>query len=162
MYRAMNFNYYTTSLHLQVFLEAAIEMKSGKLYAPPEQRTRIYFIDDINMPEIDTYSTQAPITLLRQHLDYQHWYDRAAMTIKGAKGVHYVTCMNPTVGLFTINPRLQRHFSTFALGIPSGGSVKFILSQMLGGHFEHFVFPPGIWGFHKSCWIQLLIFTRRL
>jgi dynein heavy chain len=150
MYRAMNFNYYTTSLHLQVFLEAAIEMKSGKLYAPPAQRTCIYFIDDINMPEIDTYGTQAPMTLLRQHLDYQHWYDRAAMTIKDVKGVNYVTCMNPTAGSFTINPRLQRHFSTFALGIPSDGSVKFILSQMLEGHFEHFGFPPGIRGISQK------------
>jgi dynein heavy chain len=43
-----------TSLHLQIFLEAAIEMKSDKLFAPPGQRTCIYFIDDISMPEIDT------------------------------------------------------------------------------------------------------------
>jgi dynein heavy chain len=144
MFRAMNFNYYTTSLHLQLFLEAAIEMKSGKLYAPPSQKTCVYFIDDINMPEIDIYGTQAPMTLLRQHLDYQHWYDRAGMTIKDVKGVNYVTCMNPTAGSFTINPRLQRHFSTFALGIPPDASVKFILSAMLGGHFEHWGFPSAI------------------
>jgi dynein heavy chain len=146
MFRAMNFNYYTTSLHLQLFLEAAIEMKSGKLYAPPAQKTCVYFIDDINMPEIDIYGTQAPMTLLRQHLDYQHWYDRAAMTIKDVKGVNYVTCMNPTAGSFTINPRLQRHFSTFALGIPSDASVKFILSAMLEGHLEHWSFPSAIRG----------------
>jgi dynein heavy chain len=44
VYRAMNFNDYTISLHLPSFLEAAIEMKSGRLYAPPAQRTCIYFI----------------------------------------------------------------------------------------------------------------------
>jgi dynein heavy chain len=57
MYRAMNLKYYATSLHLQIFLEAGIEMKSGKLSVPPGQRTCIYFIDDISMPEIDTSGT---------------------------------------------------------------------------------------------------------
>jgi dynein heavy chain len=27
--------------------------------------------------------------------------------------------MNPTAGSFTINPRLQRHFATFAVSFPS-------------------------------------------
>jgi dynein heavy chain len=51
MYHAMNFNDCTTLPHLQIFLEAAIEMKSGRPYAPPAQRTCIYFIDHINMPD---------------------------------------------------------------------------------------------------------------
>jgi dynein heavy chain len=66
------------------------------------------------------------------------------MMIKDVHDVDYVTHMNPTPGLFTINSRLQHHFSTFAFGIPSDGSAKFILSQMLEGHFEHFGFPPSI------------------
>ena len=144
MYKSMNFNYYTTSLALQLFLESAVEMKSGKLYAPPSQKKCIYFIDDINMPEIDLYGTQAPMTLLRQHLDYEHWYDRQAMTLKDVKGVNYVSCMNPTAGSFTINPRLQRHFSTFALGIPPDNSVKMILSSILEGHLEFYQFPQAI------------------
>jgi dynein heavy chain len=91
-----------------------------------------------------------PMTLLRQHFGYWHWYDRAGMAIKDVDGVDYVTCMNPTAGSFTINSRLQRHFSTSAFGIPSDGSVKFILSQMLEGHFEHFGFPPSIRGISRK------------
>jgi dynein heavy chain len=67
---------------------------------------------------IDTYVAQSPITLLRQHLDYAYWYDRAAMTIKEVKMTNYVSCMNPTSGAFTSNPRLQPHFSTLAVGVP--------------------------------------------
>jgi len=57
MYRAINLNYYTTSAALQAFLESAIEMKPGKLYAPPVQKKRIYFIDDMNMSAIDQFGT---------------------------------------------------------------------------------------------------------
>jgi dynein heavy chain len=144
IYRAMNFNYYTTSAALQAFLESAIEMKSGKLYAPPAQKKCIYFIDDMNMPAIDQFGTESPMTLLRQHMDYQHWHDRQAMTLKDVKGVNYVSCMNPTAGSFTINPRLQRHFATFSLGIPSDASVKLILSSMLMGHLEHLGFSAAL------------------
>jgi dynein heavy chain len=71
MYHAMDFNYYTTSLHLQVFLEAAIEMKSGKLYAPLAQRTCIYCIDDINMPEIDFIGSES---VKRVDISIDYWY----------------------------------------------------------------------------------------
>jgi dynein heavy chain len=144
LYRAMNFNYYTTSASLQAFLESAIEMKSGKLYAPPLQKKCIYFINDMNMPAIDRFGTQSPMTLLRQHMDYQHWHDRQAMTNEDVKGVNYVACMNPTAGSFTINPRLHRHFSKFSLGIPSDASVKLILSSMFIGRLEHYGFTAGV------------------
>ncbi|OHS95209.1 Dynein heavy chain family protein [Tritrichomonas foetus] len=162
MFRAINFNYYTTSTALQAFLESALEMKSGKLYAPPAQKKCIYFIDDMNMPAIDQFGTQSPMTLLRQHLDYQHWYDRQAMTIKDVKGVNYVSCMNPTAGSFTINPRLQRHFSTFALGIPSDNSVKQILSSMLFGHLDHYQFQQRIRDVAQKCIDTMLAIQREI
>jgi dynein heavy chain len=49
-----------------------------------------------------------------------------------------------------INSRLQRHFWTFALGIPLEGSVKCISSQMLEGYFEHFGFPPSLRGISRK------------
>lgn len=142
--RAINFNYYTTSAALQAFLESAIEMKSGKLYAPPGQKKCVFFIDDINMPMIDTYFTQEPMTLLRQHMDYEHWYDRTSLTIKDVKNINYVACMNPTSGSFTIDSRLQRHFSTLAMSIPSDNSVKQILSALLDGHMNAVSFKKEI------------------
>ena len=45
----------------------------GRNYGPPGTKKLIYFIDDMNMPEVDTYGTVQPHTLIRQHLDYQHW-----------------------------------------------------------------------------------------
>ena len=65
--------------------------------------------------QVDAYGTVQPHTLIRQHLDYKHWYDRTKITLKEINNVQYVACMNPTAGSFTINPRLQRHFSVFAV-----------------------------------------------
>ena len=72
----------------------------------------------------DTYGTVQPHTLIRQHLDYNHWYDRNKLTPKDIHSVQYIACMNPTAGSFTINPRLQRHFATFAVSFPSQGRVR--------------------------------------
>ena len=75
----------------------------------------IYFIDDLNMPALDPFDTQSAIALVRQHKDYEHWYDRAKLTIKEIKSTMYVASMNPTAGSFVVNPRLQRHFFLCAI-----------------------------------------------
>ncbi|XP_037595504.1 dynein heavy chain 9, axonemal isoform X5 [Cebus imitator] len=101
------FNYYTTSAMLQAVLEKPLEKKAGRNYGPPGNKKLIYFIDDMNMPEVDAYGTVQPHTIIRQHLDYGHWYDRSKLSLKEITNVQYVSCMNPTAGSFTINPRLQ-------------------------------------------------------
>ena len=88
----------------------------------------------MNMPEVDTYGTVQPHTLIRQHLDYQHWYDRQKLTLKEIHNVQYVACMNPTAGSFTINPRLQRHFSVFAVSFPGMEALKTIYQSILSQH----------------------------
>lgn len=54
-------------------LEKPLEKKAGRNYGPPGNRKLIYFIDDMNMPEVDAYGTVQPHTVIRQHLDYGHW-----------------------------------------------------------------------------------------
>lgn len=51
-------------------------------------------------------------------MDHSHWYDRTKLILKDINNVQYVACMNPTAGSFTINSRLQRHFSVFAVSFP--------------------------------------------
>lgn len=65
--------------------------------------------------QVDCYGTVQPHTLIRQHLDYGHWYDRTKLSLKDIHNCQYVSCMNPTAGSFTINPRLQRHFCVIAV-----------------------------------------------
>ncbi|XP_037911922.1 dynein beta chain, ciliary-like [Hermetia illucens] len=132
------FNFYTNSDMLQKILEKPLEKKAGRNYGPPGNKTMIYFIDDMNMPEVDTYGTVQPHTLIRQFMDYHHWYDRIKLSLKDIHKCQFVSCMNPTAGSFTINPRLQRHFCAFALNAPSTEAFYHVLSSILS---QHLAFP---------------------
>ncbi|XP_043471037.1 dynein beta chain, ciliary [Leptopilina heterotoma] len=140
------FNFYTSSEMLQKILEKPLEKKAGRNYGPPGNKTLVYFIDDMNMPEVDTYGTVQPHTLIRQHLDYEHWYDRTKLSLKDIHNCQYVSCMNPTAGSFTINPRLQRHFAVFAVSFPNAESLTTIYASILSQHLANIEhrFPPTV------------------
>ncbi|KAK7807584.1 hypothetical protein U0070_013890 [Myodes glareolus] len=135
--QAVPFNFYTTSAMLQGVLEKPLEKKSGRNYGPPGTKKLIYFIDDMNMPEVDKYGTVAPHTLIRQHMDHGHWYDRQKLTLKDVHNCQYVACMNPTSGSFTIDPRLQRHFCVFAVSFPGQDALITIYNTILAQHLSY-------------------------
>lgn len=55
---SINFNYYTDSTYLQTMLEQEL-VKQGNRYGPRKggKAKLIYFIDDLNMPQLDEYDT---------------------------------------------------------------------------------------------------------
>lgn len=55
-------------------LEAPLEKKAGINYGPPGNKHLVYFVDDLNMPKLDPYETAMPISLIRQHLSWGHWF----------------------------------------------------------------------------------------
>lgn len=62
----INFSSLTTSASLQENLMSSGLSKLGmRLWGLGSGRTLIFFIDDINMPYVDKYETQAPIALIR-------------------------------------------------------------------------------------------------
>ena len=131
------FNFYYTSEMTQKILEKSLEKKAGKNYGPPGSKKLIYFLDDMNMPEVDAYGTVGPHTIIRQHMDYGHWYCKNKLTQKEIHNSQYVACMNPTAGSFTINPRLQRHFATFAIVFPSTESLFTIYNSILSDYMDN-------------------------
>ncbi|KAL4141307.1 hypothetical protein PRNP1_014428 [Phytophthora ramorum] len=136
---SINFNYYTNAPALQAILESKLSKRVGSTFGPTVGDQLIYFLDDLNLPQVDQYGTQSAIALLRQYLDYGHWYDRAKFSLKQIVDVQFLSCMNPNAGSFSINPRLQRHFVTFALPQLSAASLQVIYTTFLEGYVADFV-----------------------
>ncbi len=91
---------------------------AGKQYGPPGKQKLIYFIDDLNMPQLDPYDTQSAVSLLRQHADYEHWYDVSKLALKDIVNTQTLAALNPSAGSFFVDPRYMRHFWTVSIPFP--------------------------------------------
>ena len=135
---AINMNFYTDAAALQSQLEQNIDKRSGKTYGPPAGKL-VYFVDDLNLPFVETYGTQTPIALMRQHIDHCSWYDRSDLSLKKhIVDAQYIACMNHKSGSFFVNPRLQRHFVTFACQMPGEQDLSTIFGTILSNHLFNF------------------------
>lgn len=61
----IHFSAQTSSARTQEMIEARLEKKRKGQLGAPVGKTLIMFIDDVNMPKLDTYGSQPPIELLR-------------------------------------------------------------------------------------------------
>lgn len=57
VYASVNFSGKTTSQNLQAAFEGNLEAKRKTLLGPPGGKKMIFFIDDVNMPQLDTYGS---------------------------------------------------------------------------------------------------------
>ena len=107
MFLNINFSSRTSSLDFQNIIEENIDKRTFKNYGPKASgKKMIIFIDDMNMPKRDPYDTQNAISLLRQHKDYEHWYDKSKLSLKDITNTQLVAAMNPTAGSFVVENRL--------------------------------------------------------
>jgi len=139
IYTSINMSYYTDSAKIQSEIELAIDKRSGRKFGPPQGTHMVFFIDDVNLPYVETYGTQNAIALLTQHLQYGDWFDRQDLGMrKEIVDIQYLSAMNPTAGSFEICERAQRHFATFACMMPSKTDLKTIYGSILQGHLKGF------------------------
>ena len=139
----LNFSAQTSSNRTQEMIEAKLEKKRKNVLGAPKNKQMIIFIDDLNMPKLDTYGSQPPIELLRQYQDFGGFYSRSEegmpfieikdMTISAA-------CAPPGGGRNPISLRLIRHFCMFSIPSPSDYSLKHIFKSITQGFFSDFNF----------------------
>ena len=59
----INFNFFTNAQLLQKGMEAPLEKKTGSNYGPVGQARLVYFLDDLNLPEVDPYKHSLQLRL---------------------------------------------------------------------------------------------------
>ncbi|KAK3792441.1 hypothetical protein RRG08_045982, partial [Elysia crispata] len=136
----MNFSSRTTSLDVQRNLEANMEKRTKDTYGPPSNKRLLIFIDDMNMPQVDTYGTQQPIAMLKLLLDRGGCYDRGKdLNWKNMKDLGYITAMGKAGGgRNETDPRFISLFSTFNMTFPDNNSLLRIYNGILEGHLQPF------------------------
>uniref|UniRef100_A0A8B9HXB2 Dynein, axonemal, heavy chain 11 n=1 Tax=Astyanax mexicanus TaxID=7994 RepID=A0A8B9HXB2_ASTMX len=77
-------------------------------------------------------------------LSPHHSYDTQTLRMKLIINTQYIACMNPQAGHYTINPRLQRHFSVLAMNSPSRETLSSIFSPILIQHLQNQSFSPSV------------------
>ena len=134
----LNLNYFTDSMRLQATMESSLEKKTGQALGPRGCKHLIFFVDDLNLPMIDKHGTQQSIAFLLQHFAYKFWFDRQKLVVNEVRDIQFVSCMNPAVGSYLVDPRLQAGFATLAIQIPSEDTIFHIFSAIVSGHFSSF------------------------
>jgi dynein heavy chain len=129
----IGFSSRTSSMDVQKNVEVNVDKRTGNVYGPPLGTNLVVFIDDLNMPRVDTYGTQQPITLLLTLISRGFIYDREKdLTQKILKDMTYIGAMGPPGGgRNNVDPRFVALFSVFNLPDPTNDVLKHMYSSII-------------------------------
>ena len=130
----INFSAKTTAGNLQNLFESKLD-KKGKRYTPHSgKRMFIFFIDDVNMPQLDSFGAQPPCELLRQTIDHKGFYNLKKFFMHSVSDTIFITaCCPPGGGRNPVSPRLFRHFNMIWLPDVPQRSMEQIFNSILKG-----------------------------
>jgi dynein heavy chain, axonemal len=134
IFKSSNFSAKTTSKNVFDTLKSAI-FKNGN-FQPPTGKKFIYFIDDINLPQLDEYGSQQPIEFVRQLIDNKTFYDEKKSLKKIKDVIFMAACAPPSGGRNKVSPRLFRHFNMVWMTDLSSDSMKQIFKSIMEGFLE--------------------------
>ena len=130
----LSFSAQTNAKRTQETIESKLDKRKKTLLGPPPGKKLIMFVDDVNMPALETYGASPPVELLRQFLDYKGFYDRAKIFFKSlADVVEASACGPPGGGKNPLTPRYVRHHTVVAVTQPSGDAMKRIFQSIVDG-----------------------------
>ena len=133
----VNFSAQTKPANLKDVLETKLERKRKTLLGPPSGKKMLLFVDDVNMPALETYGAQPPNELLRQAIDQGGFYDTEKLFFKAVKDVVFcAACAPPGGGRNELHPRLAQHFALLWLPNLSGPSMSRIFTSILSGFLD--------------------------
>ena len=129
IYKSSNFSAKTTSKNIFDILKTTI-YKNGN-FAPPAGKKFIYFIDDINLPQLDVFGSQQPIEFIRQLIDNIMLYDEKKTKLSIKDTIIMAECAPPSGGRNPVTPRLFRHFNMIWMTELSKDSMQLIIKTIV-------------------------------
>ncbi|VEN56386.1 unnamed protein product, partial [Callosobruchus maculatus] len=131
----INFSARTSSVMTQEMVMAKLDKRRRGVFGPSMGKKCVLFIDDVGMPQKETWGAQPPVELLRQWIDHGHWYEKDTSTLYlvdlmfvGAMGV-------PGGGRNEITDRFLRHMQIIGLDSFDDNTLTKIFSTILEWHF---------------------------
>ena len=128
----INFNYFTVSSHSRRSLSPSWREGGCQLRAPGTTNSSTLLM--ISTCQSWTHDTTMPISHIRQHLGWGHWFDRAKLS----EVIHNTVSWRADLRCFRHQPAAQRLFMTLAVDFPGQDSLMKIYGTFLNGHLKHF------------------------
>ncbi|XP_076039498.1 dynein axonemal heavy chain 7-like [Oratosquilla oratoria] len=134
----INFSAHTSASHVQELIMSGLDKRKKGVYGPPIGKRCVLFVDDLNLPQPDTYGSHPPLELLRQMLDHALWYDtRREVEPIRLEDMQILSAMSlRDSGRTNLTPRLLRHFNVIALNDFDDSTIHTIFSKILLWHLD--------------------------
>ena len=140
----IGFSARTSANATQAQVDGRLDKRRKGVYGPIPGAKGVFFIDDVNMPQRESYGAQPPIEILRQFHDYGGWYGRDN-AFRSLQDIQFVAAMGPAGGgRNPVTERYLRHFSLVSVPEVDESALKGIYNAILSQHFQNCGFDNSI------------------
>ena len=133
--KRVNFSSATTPFMAQSTIEVELEKRGGRSFGPPGGKAMTIFMDDLSMPEVNTWGDQPTLEMVRLIVEYGGFCfldkDKRG-DFKVCEDLQFIAAMqHPGSGKNDIPNRLKRNFFIFNMVLPSITSSMYYYYQVI-------------------------------